>query len=108
MPRADPALDHPPRRGHGWPDRSPGGHGGVVRPVREGGGPAVTSRRDHPGSGHGAGRLVGLLAAASALAAVTLAASALLAGRTAVSQAVPACGDPLRIAIVAQSLPSAS
>lgn len=68
----------------------------------------MTSRRDHPGSGHGAGRLVGVLAAVSALAAVTLAASALLAGHTAVSQAVPACGDPLRIAIIAQSLPSAS
>jgi hypothetical protein len=51
---------------------------------------------------------VGVLAAVSALAAVTLAASALLAGHTAVSQAVPACGDPLRIAIIAQSLPSAS
>ncbi len=51
---------------------------------------------------------MGVLAAVSALAAVALAASALLTGRAAVSMAVPGCGDPLRIAIIAQSLPSAS
>lgn len=67
----------------------------------------MTSRREHPEPGRG-GRLIGVLAGVSALAAVMLAAGALLAGRTAFSQAVPACGDPRRIAIIAQSLPSAS
>ena len=42
------------------------------------------------------------------LAALVLAASALLTGCAAVSHAAPGCGDPLRLAIVAQSLPSAS
>ncbi len=68
----------------------------------------MKTRRNHPGPGRGGGRLVGALAVVSALAAVALAASALVGGRPAVREAVPACGDPLRIAIIAESLPSAS
>jgi hypothetical protein len=60
----------------------------------------VTPRRDRPG--HGRARLAG------ALGALLLAASALLTGCAAVSHPAPGCGDPLRLAIIAQSLPSAS
>lgn len=42
------------------------------------------------------------------LAAVTLAAAAALTGCAAFSDTVPSCGDPLRIAIIAQSEPGAS
>jgi hypothetical protein len=42
------------------------------------------------------------------LAAVTLAAGAALAGCAAADDTVPGCADPLRLAIVAQSVPSAS
>lgn len=45
---------------------------------------------------------------AAVLAAMVFAASALLTGCAAVSHGAPACGDPLRLAIIAQSLPSAS
>jgi len=45
---------------------------------------------------------------AAALAAMTLAAGTSLTGCAAVSHAVPGCGEPLRLAIIAQSLPSAS
>jgi hypothetical protein len=60
----------------------------------------VTPRGGRPGPGHA--RLAG------ALAALLLAATALLTGCAAVSHPAPGCGDPLRLAIVAQSLPSAS
>jgi hypothetical protein len=42
------------------------------------------------------------------LVVVTLAAAATLAGCASPSDKVPGCGDPLRLAIVAQSVPSAS
>jgi len=42
------------------------------------------------------------------LATVTLAAGAALTGCAASSGTVPGCGDPLRLAIIAQSVPSAS
>ena len=42
------------------------------------------------------------------LAAVMLAAAASLTGCAAAGDTVPGCGDPLRLAIVAQSVPSAS
>jgi len=42
------------------------------------------------------------------LAVVALAAAAALTGCTSSSDTVPGCGDPLRLAIVAQSVPSAS
>jgi hypothetical protein len=41
-------------------------------------------------------------------AIVMLVASALLSGCTALSHTAPGCGDPLRVTIIAQSLPSAS
>jgi hypothetical protein len=61
--------------------------------------------RGNPG---GPGRRGGRARLATALAAVTLAASALLTGCAAFSHSAPGCGDPLRLAIIAQSLPSAS
>jgi len=42
------------------------------------------------------------------VAAVMLTAGAALTGCTTTSDAVPGCGDPLRLAVVAQSVPSAS
>lgn len=48
----------------------------------------------------------GLLA--GVLAAALLAVSALLTGCAVVSHPAPGCGDPLRLAIIAQSLPSAA
>jgi hypothetical protein len=42
------------------------------------------------------------------LAAVMLAAGTLLAGCAAAGETVPGCGDPLRLAIIAQSVPSAA
>ena len=42
------------------------------------------------------------------LAVVALGVAASLAGCTSISGAVPGCGDPLRLAIIAQSLPAAS
>lgn len=42
------------------------------------------------------------------LAVVTLGAAATLAGCASFSGTVPGCGDPLRLAIIAQSVPSAS
>jgi hypothetical protein len=42
------------------------------------------------------------------LAVVMLGAAAMLAGCASFSDTVPGCGDPLRLAIVAQSVPSAS
>jgi hypothetical protein len=56
----------------------------------------------------GPGRRGGRARLATALVAVTLAANALLTGCAAFSHSAPGCGDPLRLAIIAQSLPSAS
>lgn len=63
----------------------------------------MTPRGNRPRHGRsGRARLVAVLAA------VTLAGSAVLTGCAAFSHAAPGCGDPLRLAIIAQSLPSAS
>jgi hypothetical protein len=42
------------------------------------------------------------------MAAVVLGAAAMLAGCSSFSDTVPSCGDPLRLAIIAQSVPTAS
>jgi hypothetical protein len=60
----------------------------------------VTARRDR--ARHRRGLLAG------ALAAALPAASALVTGCATVSHPAPGCGDPVRLAIIAQSLPSAS
>ena len=57
---------------------------------------------------HGRGRRGARLPLGAVLAAVMLAATAALTGCAASSDAVPRCGDPLRLAIIAQSLPAAS
>ena len=54
------------------------------------------------------GRRSGWARPSAVLAGVMLAASAPLAGCATFSHAAPRCGDPLRVAIIAQSLPSAS
>lgn len=64
----------------------------------------MTPRVDVPSHRRRGGRA--RLAAMPAI--VMLVASTLLSGCTAFSHAAPGCGDPLRVAIIAQSLPSAS
>ena len=54
------------------------------------------------------GRRSGWARPSAVLAGVMLAASAPLAGCATFSHTAPRCGDPLRVAIIAQSLPSAS
>ena len=63
------------------------------------------TRQSNPG---GRGRRGGSARPDAALAAVLLAAGALVTGCAAVSHTAPGCDDPLRLAIIAQSLPSAS
>ena len=60
------------------------------------------TRRDSRGRGSGRNPF------GIAVAAVMLTAGAALTGCTTTGGAVPGCGDPLRLAVVAQSVPSAS
>jgi hypothetical protein len=64
----------------------------------------MTGRRDLSGQGHpGAHARI-----AAVLAAAVLGAAAALTGCATFSEPVPGCDDPLRLAIVAQSVPTAS
>jgi hypothetical protein len=54
------------------------------------------------------GRRSGRKSFGALLAVMTLAAAAMLTGCASSGDAVPGCGEPLRLAIVAQSVPSAS
>ena len=64
----------------------------------------MTTRRDAPGQGRRGGRAT----LAAVLAAVVLGAMTGLTGCAAVSNTAPRCDQPLRLAIIAQSLPTAS
>ena len=64
----------------------------------------MTSRADRPAHSRRGGRIW----LAAMLGAVLLAVSASLAGCATFSHAAPRCDDPLRLAIIAQSVPSAS
>src|SRR6516165_10934728 len=100
-PRPGPALGHQARRGDGGPDRGARRGGLPLEHLPEGGGLAMTRRESR---GRGSGRNpFGIV-----VAAVMLTAGAALTGCTTTSDAVPGCGDPLRLAVVAQSVPSAS
>jgi len=64
----------------------------------------MTTRRDAPGQGRRGGRAT----LAAVLVAVVLGAMTGLTGCATVSNTAPRCDQPLRLAIIAQSLPAAS